>query len=378
MIELNVDDFGCVPDGRVLERVSIDAGSAVLHAPEGSLRATDVGKNIAIPGAADLVATIALARPRELRNAALTLEDPTRLTGTLFNAQTQKEDTQGLVARVHEGWRITVAGAGPGGETLLTNIAKVLDSKTVRLVDAASRAVVLADNVKVVLNDPKIAALSNYARRTVSDGHADLGDRSIADARMTIGDRGLRSETAKFSSLDVDHSVAIQAAGLFITTIHSVDSPTQATLTVPAPRAVGTLDEVQADVWKTDSRPGLEKLLASLATQDSESAEIRFGAGVYDFTRVPFTPGGPNAAITLHGRRNLTLRGSGQGVTVVRLMPGQDVGKANTHVIETADCRNLTFRDLSVHGAYLTLANANEQMHGINIFPSSERSPCST
>jgi hypothetical protein len=41
-------------------------------------------------------------------------------------------------------------------------------------------------------------------------------------------------------------------------------------------------------------------------------------------------------------------------------------------VIETADCRNLTFRDLSVHGAYLTLANSNEQMHGINIFPGSE------
>jgi hypothetical protein len=372
MIELNVDDFGCVPDGRVLERVSIDADSAVLHAPEGSLRATDVGKNIAIPRAADLVATIALSRPLELRNAALTLDDPTKLTGTLFNPQTQKEDPQGLVARVHKDWRITVAGAGPGGETLLTTIAEVLDpppSKTVRLVDAASRAVAPADNVKVILNDPKIAALSNYARRTVSDGHVDLGDRLITDARMTIGARELRSETARFSSLDVGKSVVIPAAGLFITTIKSVDSPTQATLTVPAPRAVGTLDEVQADVWKTDSRPGLEQLLASLATWDTESAEIRFGPGVYDFKR---SPGGPNAAITLHGRRNLTLRGSGQGVTVVRLMPGQDVGTRDTHVIETADCRNLTFRDLSVHGAYLTLANAHEQMHGINIFPSSE------
>ena len=49
MIELNVDDFGCVADGRVLEGVSIDAGSAVLHVPEGGLRASDVGKNIAIP-----------------------------------------------------------------------------------------------------------------------------------------------------------------------------------------------------------------------------------------------------------------------------------------------------------------------------------------
>jgi hypothetical protein len=366
MIELNVDDFGCVPDGRVLEGVAIDAGSALLHVPEGGLRASDVGKNIAIPGAVDLVATIALARPRELKNAALTLDDPTKLTGTLINP----EDQQGFVARVHEGWRITVAGAGPGGQTLLTNIAKVLDSKTVRLVDAASNAVAAADNVKVILNDPKVVALSNYARRPVVDGHVDLGDRSITDARMTIGGRGLRSETARFSSLDVGHSVAIPAAGLFITTIHSVESPTQATLAAPARRTVRTLDEVQADVWKTDSRPGLEKLLASLATQDVESAEIRFGPGVYDFTRP--TPGGQRGALTLHGRRNLTLRGSGQGVTVIRLMPGQDVGAADTHVIETADSRNLTFRELSLHGAYLTLANANEQMHGIHLFSGSE------
>src|SRR5438034_10058709 len=56
---LHVNDFGCVPDGRVLERVSIAAGSADFTAVDGALRATDVGKNIAIPGALDLVATIA-------------------------------------------------------------------------------------------------------------------------------------------------------------------------------------------------------------------------------------------------------------------------------------------------------------------------------
>ena len=39
--------------------VSTNAGSVVLAHPDGTLRATDVGKIVAIPGAADLVATIA-------------------------------------------------------------------------------------------------------------------------------------------------------------------------------------------------------------------------------------------------------------------------------------------------------------------------------
>src|SRR4051794_32714980 len=55
---LNVDDFGCVPDGRYLSHVSIQAGSAQLSAPGGALRQADVGKHIAIPGAVDLVATV--------------------------------------------------------------------------------------------------------------------------------------------------------------------------------------------------------------------------------------------------------------------------------------------------------------------------------
>jgi hypothetical protein len=55
---LNVDDFGCVPDGRFLEKVSIQAGSTVLGVADGTVRPTDVGKRIAIPGAVDLVATI--------------------------------------------------------------------------------------------------------------------------------------------------------------------------------------------------------------------------------------------------------------------------------------------------------------------------------
>jgi hypothetical protein len=68
------------------------------------------------------------------------------------------------------------------------------------------------------------------------------------------------------------------------------------------------------------------------------------------------------------------LRGSGAGATVLRLMPDQDFGtnRLNTHVIETRDCRNLTLRDLSVHGAYLTMRAVNEQMHGIVLNEGSE------
>ena len=64
-----------------------------------------------------------------------------------------------------------------------------------------------------------------------------------------------------------------------------------------------------ADVWKTDSRPGLESLLATLESLEGESAEIRFSSGVYDFTRVPLESSTMHAAIGLHGMKNLTLRG---------------------------------------------------------------------
>src|SRR5690348_518273 len=70
---LNVDDFGCVPDGRCLERVSIQAGSPPeLSAADGTLRPSDVGNNIAIPGAVDLVATISeLLRRKDVARASM-------------------------------------------------------------------------------------------------------------------------------------------------------------------------------------------------------------------------------------------------------------------------------------------------------------------
>jgi hypothetical protein len=281
-MRLHVNDFDCVPDGRVLERVAIAAGSAVLTSPDGGLRATDVGKNIAIPGGADLGADL--------------------------------------------------------------------------------------DVTIISVDRPDFVGLSNYARRSVAGVTVDLGDRVIHDAAMTLGSRGLTSPTAKFSTRDVGKRVRIPAAGLFVTTIQSVTSATQANLAAPAPRAVTEQDR-GADVWKTDSLPGLEKLLASLASQDVESAEICFGPGVYDFT----VGEQKRAAIGLRNLRNLTLRGAGTGATVIRLMPNQTIPKgADADVIQTIGCRNLTLRELSVHGSYLTLGNASEQMHGIHLTQGSE------
>src|SRR5262249_14738173 len=158
--------------------------------------------------------------------------------------------------------------------------------------------------------------------------------------------------TAKFSLLDLDKTVTIQAAGLFVTTIQSVTSATQANLAAPAPRAV-TAQDRGADVWRTDSRPGLEELLAGLPRQETEPGEICFGPGVYDFT-----VGAQRAAIGLRNLRNLTFRGAGTGATVIRLMPNQTVApSADADVIRIFGCRNLTFRELSVHGSYLTLGN---------------------
>ena len=358
-MRFDVEDFGCVPDGRILERAGLTAGSPVLTDPDGSLRETDVGKNIAVPGGADLKADIAALVDR------IDAQDASITAGEKELTASSTKPPGGFHRDPHEGYRIVVPGAGPEGKDLLTDVDQVVNLTTLQLSVEASTTV---ENVKATLNDPGSVGLSNHARQSVTDVTVDLEDRSIDDASMTIGGRGLVSETAKFSLLDLEKSVTIRAAGLFVTTIQSVDSPTQATLTAPAQQAV---PEVQADIWLTDSRPGLQLLLANLGGQHLESADIRFGPGVYDFTRIPTGPGTMPAAIGLRGLRNLTLRGSGSGTTVLRLMPGQELTKP-TQVIETVDCRNLTLRDMSIHGAYLTLGNAVEQMHGIRLNEGSE------
>ena|GEM_PF-1819918 len=364
---LYANNFGCVPDGRFLERASIAASSEVLTDTDGILRPTDVGKNIAIPGAIDLVTTIArLVEHREVREAKMEAGSK-ELTGTLFDPEKPVgKDEERFNQNVHEGRRITVAGAGPGGDLLVSDIVDVINATKIVLADAASTTV---SNSKVILNRPDRVALDDYARRTVTDLTINLGDRTINDAAMTIGGRGLISETAKFSSLDVGKEVTILEAGLLVTTIQSFVSSTQVTLVTPAQRAV---EAGLADVWKTDSRLGLEQLLASLGNLEVESAEIWFDPGVYDFTRISDGNHPMNAAIGLQDLRNLTIRGAGSGVTILRLMPQQDLSRSDTHVIETRDCRRLTFRDLSVHGAYLTMAKTNEQMHGINLNQGSE------
>lgn len=351
---LNADSSGrCIPDGRFLERATIAAGSAVLTDADRNLRATDVGKNIAIPGAADLDAKIVqLVDQKKVTDASMVAGTNT-LTAPLPPGQGFRADLN-----LHQ--RITVAGAGPGGATLVSDVVGVgHDGTTLTLADAATATVTHA---VAILNRRDLVGLDNHARATVANVTVDLPGRTVFDAQMTVGSRGLQSPTAGFSSVDLDKEVSIANTGLLVTTIQSVQSTTEASLAVTAPWAVsgGT-----ADIWMTDSRPAFEQLLASLDGLDVEGAEIRFGPGVYDFSRSP--QAGAAAAIALRGLRNLTIRGAGPGATVLRLMPGQDLQLPDTHVIHAFDCRDLTIGDLSVHGAYLTLAHVNEQMHGILI-----------
>jgi hypothetical protein len=354
---LNADNAGCVPDGRFLERATIAAASAMLTDADRNLRATDVGKNIAIPGAADLVAPIAqLVDRKDVANASMAAGSTT-LTAPL-------PPGQGFRADLNLGQRVTVAGAGPGGSTLASDVVQVLNATTLTLANAAATTVAQA---VAILNRPDLVALDNHARANADNVTVNLGDRTVVDAHMTVGSRGLQSPTARFSSVDLGKVVSIANAGLLVTTIQSFQSTSQVSLALAAQRAVtgGT-----ADIWKTDSRPALEQLLASLDSLEVEGAEIQFGPGVYDFSRSPQS--GAAAAIALRGLRNLTIRGAGPGVTVLRLMPNQNLQLPDTHVIHAFDCRNLTIGDLSVHGAYLTLAHVNEQMHGIQINQGSE------
>lgn len=129
--------------------------------------------------------------------------------------------------------RITVAGAGPGGEVLLSSVVAVVDTTTVDLAEAAAADV---SDVAVILNDPGRVGLSNHARRKVEDRIVDIGDRTIDDGSMEIGGRGLVSASARFSSLDVGKEVTILEAGLFVTAIASFEGSRRVTLDAPAPR----------------------------------------------------------------------------------------------------------------------------------------------
>jgi hypothetical protein len=58
-MQLRADDFGCVPDGRVLDKVAVLAGSSQLDVLDDTLRPGDVGQHICVPGGTELTTTIA-------------------------------------------------------------------------------------------------------------------------------------------------------------------------------------------------------------------------------------------------------------------------------------------------------------------------------
>jgi hypothetical protein len=79
-MDLTLMTSGCVADGRFLEEVSVSEGSTVLTAL-GGLRPVDMGKQVAVPGAADLVAVITdLADRQEVLGASMAAGTPARLT----------------------------------------------------------------------------------------------------------------------------------------------------------------------------------------------------------------------------------------------------------------------------------------------------------
>lgn len=361
---LFVNDSGFVPAGRFLEDVAVVAGEFGLVTVNSYLDETDVGKRVAIPGAADLVATIGLAG--EVR--AQSDMDPglTTLTATFIQGLPGNRDHFGPADK---GKLVTVAGAGPNGDPLVARVQSVDGPATLTLTAAASVQVSAAETV---LNDPLKVILDDYARSSAEAVTVDLGDRSITDAHITVGASELYSAAAVFSPGDRGKVVTVRAAGRHVTTVASVQTPTRLTLTAPAGRGV---QGGVADVWQEDDQnsatgsssdfaPVLRHLLAGLGDAHLDRHEIRFGPGVYDFTcSEPHVP----AALMLQDLANLTIRGSGTASTILRLRPDQQLNGGDAHVMQVLRCKNIELVDFAVHGAYLSMGAVNEQMHGIKI-----------
>jgi hypothetical protein len=234
----------------------------------------------------------------------------------------------------------------PGAVDMHATIAKFLDARRVRL--------------------------SDHARATVGPLTVVLAGRTVTDAAMTAGSKVLASDTAAFSSSDVTTPVVIRGAGHLNTTITAAvdDSTVQV-----ADQATRTVTDGIADVWNPESKAldGFRAILAEISAAGVGPAEIVFGPGVFDFKRLPKQAGLLDAAIGLQGLTGVSLRGAGPGVTIIRLMPEQDLTHPatdtvlDTHVLMARNTRELSLRDLTVHGAYLTMAGAVVQMHGIHI-----------
>ena len=361
---LFVNDSGFVPAGRFLEDVAVAAGESGLVTENSYLDETDVGKRVSIPGAADLVATIGLAG--EVRTRSDMDQGLTTLTATFIQGLPGNRDHFGPADK---GKLVTVAGAGPNGDPLVARVQSVDGPTTLTLTVAASVQVSAAE---AVLNDPLKVVLDDYARSSVEGVAVDLGDRSIADAHISVGASELYSAAAVFSPGDRGKSVTVRAAGRHVTTVASVQTPTRLTLTAPAGRGV---QKGVADVWQetdqnsttgssSDFAPVLRHLLAGLGDAQLDRHEIRFGPGVYDFTcSEPHVP----AALILQDLANLTIRGSGTASTILRLRPDQQLNGGDANVMQVLRCRNIELADFAVHGAYLSMGAVNEQMHGIKI-----------
>jgi hypothetical protein len=358
-MSLKVEDFGGRALGRHLTNVSIAAGSNVLAAEDGVFRNSDVGKLIALPGAVDLVTSLAdFPKPKlDIDNAQM---QPGSDILTALGA--------GFATRVHTDMRITVQGAGPDGNTLLSDVMAVIDDGTVQLADAAVTAV---DDAIARLNVPDRVRMADYPRVAIGPLNLEVRGRPLPEATLTIGDPLLRCATGLFSSLDLGELLTVPGAGCLITTILGISSDKSATLAAASAYAI---DHGIAEVWAadpdgtvgSDTRSAFDDLLAALQTSEVESGEIEFGAGVYDFTR-PAGPLGLPAAIALEGVSNLTIRGAGRGVTVLRMMPGQDLSQGDASLLMARDCHHLTIRDLTLYGAYLAMAASGEPMHGIHL-----------
>jgi hypothetical protein len=359
---LHAEDFGCAADGRWLRQVPIAAGSSVLTVPAGAVLGVDVGASISIPGAADMGATIEkMPDAKKVAGAAIDAGSP------LLTVPSQEPFVPD-----HEGWRIVVDGAGPGGSALLTDIHKINpvtpatnDAQVLVLADNAATTV---PNTTAVANDGVRARLSDHARASVGPLRLTVRGRLVEDATMTVGSRILRSIAARFSALDVDEPVTIEGAGHHRTTVQELADDVTVVLADPVQRPV---TDGPADVWRPESDcVGRLRDMLLAAAAAGGPVEIAFGAGVYDFT-APRTASGALVVASLNGLNGLTLSGAGRGRTVLRLMPEQDLQSEaprvrETHMIMARNCHQLNINRLTIHGAYLTMAQGGqEQMHGV-------------
>ena len=163
-MRFNVEDFGLEARGRCLERVSVEANSSTVRVHDGSILAGDIGKQISIPGAVDMDATIVeLVDFRRIEGAAIVAGDD-ELTFSL------EEGADGFRDSVHEGWRITVQGAGAAGTRLVTSVAEVLEPRSkLRLAEPAVTGV---SPTTAILNQPDRVRLSDPRPRHGRAGHS--------------------------------------------------------------------------------------------------------------------------------------------------------------------------------------------------------------